>query len=421
MNRSFISVRLWHGLIAATMGLLAGCGGGGSSGGSNTPAVSAPPVSGQNVQAVRVGSGPAGLNVRVANLLYTSVRLCVPGTTTCQTIDHVLVDTGSTGLRLLRSAVNLPLAQALKSGKPLYNCVQFVDQSYMWGPVVEADVHMGGTQLDGQTASNLRIQLAGSFDAPPAPDDCAHTDLTPSNTVNDLGANGILGVGMALQDCSADCTSNSANARYHVRNGDGSTSGTTVLLTEQLHQPVSQFSAHNNGTIIQLPAVAANGADSASGYMIFGIGTASNNQPATATVLTPNPLGYFTTTFKGRVLSQGFVDSGSNGWFFGTLDAPDYTLCSNAPQWYCPSSTRSEQARNSTLYGQTSTVDFSVANANSLFNNRSAHAYSNLAGPTGDNQIFDFGLPFFYGRSVITAIDGRATTNELGAGPYVAY
>src|SRR5664279_5010150 len=51
-----------------------------------------------NVLPIVVDLGP--LN-NYANGSFATVTVCTPGTSTCQTIDHVLVDTGSIGLRLL--------------------------------------------------------------------------------------------------------------------------------------------------------------------------------------------------------------------------------------------------------------------------------------------------------------------------------
>ncbi|HET6899476.1 MAG TPA: DUF3443 family protein, partial [Vicinamibacteria bacterium] len=81
-------------LLAAL--LLPACGGG--AGGPTT--ASAPVVN--NVQPVQVDLGPTGDYV---NGIFTSVTICVPGTTRCQSIDDVLVDSGSVGLRLLASVV----------------------------------------------------------------------------------------------------------------------------------------------------------------------------------------------------------------------------------------------------------------------------------------------------------------------------
>ena len=406
-------------LLACTVWLLASCGGGGGKSDA-PPDVSTPLVTGANVQTLRIGPGPAGAG-RVVNLLYTSVRLCVPGTTTCQTIDHVLVDTGSTGLRLLSSAVNLSLPGAQVGGKPLYNCVQFIDQTHMWGPVMRADVYMGGSALDGQKAASLPIQLTGMAGSPAAPSTCAISGSTAITSVNDLGANGILGVGMAPQDCGQGCVTNANNRYYHALNADQTTTPVAVALIEQLQHPVSQFAGtDNNGVVISLPAVGPTGAASATGAMFFGIGTRGNNTPGTVSKLVPDGSGDFTTTFKGQSLSRGFVDSGSNGWFFNSGTDPALQPCTVAgyESWYCPTSTQALQAVNSSG-GVSSTVDFSIANAITLFSNPATYAMSNLGGPIGDNTAFDFGLPFFYGRTVYTAIKDRST--PLGTGPYVAY
>ena len=40
-----------------------------------------------------------------ANIPYVTVRVCAPNSTNCVTIDHVFLDTGSYGLRVLKSSV----------------------------------------------------------------------------------------------------------------------------------------------------------------------------------------------------------------------------------------------------------------------------------------------------------------------------
>ena len=99
--------------IAAIVGLLllaacGGSGGGASSGGSSSSSSSGgtPPPALTNFTTVTVDAGPAALNVgadayTATNVPYVTVTVCAPGSTTnCQTIDHVLLDTGSVGLRL---------------------------------------------------------------------------------------------------------------------------------------------------------------------------------------------------------------------------------------------------------------------------------------------------------------------------------
>jgi len=63
-----------------------------------------PPLSSTAAPAAAVG---------VVNTAYVTVTLCAPGGTTCQTIDHVSVDTGSYGFRVIASVLNSSLAQAL--------------------------------------------------------------------------------------------------------------------------------------------------------------------------------------------------------------------------------------------------------------------------------------------------------------------
>ncbi|MGA7321505.1 MAG: DUF3443 family protein, partial [Candidatus Sulfotelmatobacter sp.] len=111
-----------------------GCGGSSSS--SSSTSTTSPTqtivTSGANVAPISVNGGPSG---NYPDAGFTSVTVCVPGTTTCQTIDGVLVDTGSSGLRILSSALTLSLPQQNASdGNPVVECLPFVS-GYTWGPV----------------------------------------------------------------------------------------------------------------------------------------------------------------------------------------------------------------------------------------------------------------------------------------------
>ena len=142
---------LAFGALAALGAAIAGCGGGG--GGSSTPAPTPMPT--QNMQAVIVEKGPGGF----VNILFTSVTICAPGASSnCQTIDHIQVDTGSSGLRIIASVLSPALAlrqQTDASGNPIVECAQFVD-GFSWGPVKIADV-----RLAGEVASSVPIQVIG--------------------------------------------------------------------------------------------------------------------------------------------------------------------------------------------------------------------------------------------------------------------
>ena len=118
---------------------------------------------------------------------------------------------------------------------------------------------------------------------------------------------------------------------------------------------------------------------------------------------------------------MSFLDSGSNGLYFLNTNITGIPVCPppNTP-FYCPSNTQNLKAVNQGANGTGSgTVNFSVDNADSLFqNNPNASVFGSLAGP---NSLagFDWGLPFFYGRNVFTALEGRSTPG--GTGPYWAY
>ncbi len=70
------------------------------------------------------------------NGAFASATICAPGSTSsCVTIDNLLVDTGSTGLRVFQSAVSslkLPALDA-SNGSAAYDCVNFVDGSLPLG------------------------------------------------------------------------------------------------------------------------------------------------------------------------------------------------------------------------------------------------------------------------------------------------
>ena len=85
---------------AGTGGGAAGATGGSQSKGGTSGALS---TSDPNVLAVTIDSGPSGSSY--VNGPFATITLCEPGTNNCQTIDHLLIDTGSTGIRVLESVV----------------------------------------------------------------------------------------------------------------------------------------------------------------------------------------------------------------------------------------------------------------------------------------------------------------------------
>ena len=133
-------------LFLAGIILIAGCGGSPKVGSTST-STGGTGSSTSNVMAISVNGGPTfnqpggGL---YPNGAFASATICTPGSTSnCVTVNGLLVDTGSTGLRVLQSAVaslNLPAVNA-SNGSAAYDCVSFVDDSFMWGPVEKRRRH----------------------------------------------------------------------------------------------------------------------------------------------------------------------------------------------------------------------------------------------------------------------------------------
>jgi hypothetical protein len=387
-----------------------GCGGGSS---SKTNVIT---TSGANVAPITVNTGPSDSGFFYANGAFTSVTVCVPGTSTCQTIDEVLVDTGSYGLRIVSAPVltlSLPQENA-SDGNPMVECLQFLS-TYAWGPVQTADI-----QIAGEKASAVPIQVLSNSDYQ-VPSSCSSPSGDNStDTVVSLGANGILGVGQLPQDCGSNVTCPAAaNQYFSCASATATCIAVSATAAQQVQNPVSSFATDNNGVIIELPAVS--GAEATvSGSLVFGIGTESNNALGSATVYDadPNTLN-FSTSFNGADYSDAaFIDSGSNGYFFPDSSIPSCASTAAGDGFYCPASTVNLSATTQGYTSGSGTVDFSIANADTLFTiDPDDAAYGDLGASA--SGYFDWGLPFFYGQNVFVAIEGQNAPG--GTAPYWAY
>jgi hypothetical protein len=374
--------------------------------------------------------GPGPTNQTAFNIPTTTVKICLHGTTTCATVPNVLVDTGSPGLRLIASALgsfSTPFQQDQSTpGNFIVECLPFAD-GFTWGPVANVDVVIGG-----ETASSVPVNIiddTGNLE-PTAPTNCSNGAQNLSS-VSQLGANGVLGIGLFTVDCGSYCAlpvvqQTMGSLYYSCSTAPNSCNPVSEDMSLQVINPVAMFPTDNNGVILQLPAIPSTGQVSDTGYLVFGIGTESNNGLEGATVLTTDGSGFITTMYNGQTLPYGFLDSGSNGYFFPDSSIAVCTGFTNASEFYCPTTTPlSLSATNQGHNGTTTPVPFTIENLNDLNNTFFA---ANVGGPsTGinlgngitTNDIFDFGVPFFYGRTVFTAIAGAPAGSATG--PYFAY
>ena len=389
-------------VLAATAlcSIVLGCGGGHA---SSPPTVN-------NIQAIVVGGGP---NDNYANGLFTNITICVPGTSNCQNITNVLVDTESFGVRVLSSALgtlssSLP-QQKGANGSPVMECAQFAD-SVIWGPVKTADV-----KITGETAPSIPIQV---IDASTVPIPSACKSIGPAEEdLAALGANGILGIGFFIQDCGNSCSlSTSSNPGFYYSCAGSSCSVAAQSGNQQVQNPITAFAQDNNGVVIELPSVSGP-APNLTGSLTFGIGTAGANALGSAQVFIPDSSGNITTAFNGKQY-PGFLDTGSNAYFFLDSKTSGIADCSSTDNgFYCPSSPASLSATNSSAQGETSsTVNFTITSASQLFSTGD-FVLPSLGGP--NPGTFDWGLPFFIGRKVYVALEGHPT--PAGSGPFWAY
>jgi hypothetical protein len=397
--------------------LLAGCLGNKSS----TSAGGAPPPPVVNTMVVSVDTGPAA-DPGQTNHAYVTVKVCAAARATqCANIDHVLIDTGSWGLRLVRSVLTAGKvtlsSETDAKGQVIEECVKFGGGD-TWGPVALADI-----TLAGETASKLPVQIMDDTNTGAPPPAICGANGTLLNAVTGFHANGVLGIGVFAQDCGAACVSPATPLPiYYGCTSAGACTPENVALADQVTNPVTLFAADNNGVIVNMPnLVNANGDTSVQGELTFGLATQADNAlPATGlTVLGANAGGDFTATYNGGTTAlPAMIDSGTDDYAF---DDPSIPVCASGRflGFYCPTVAPQHLFAVNTGVGAnnaTNTVDFALADPNTFV--LTASAFGGLGGGGGSTNFF-WGMPFFYGRKVYIGIDQRTAASFTG--PFYAY
>ena len=429
-------MRLKSIVMATTFIVLCGCGGGGggNSSSSSTPTQSAklacgasPPAAplstDVNVQPVQVAATPAG---NFINTVLTTLTICKAGTASCVSIPNIQVDTGSTGLRLLHSQINslsiTPINDSLSN--PYGECLEFADGN-LWGGLGKVDVKF----TNGAIASGVTIQMIdddGVQQSTPAAD--CNTMLEDSLAT--LGVNGVLGVGLFLQDCGPGCATPPGYAQtYYDCPGAGGNlcTQTTISTALQVSNPIASIPGNNNGVILEFPAISTSGAVTVNGNMIFGIDTLANNGIAASTPVLATPdassgsavAGSFTASFNGNSNLLGFFDSGSSVYFFADSNITSCTVGSSP--YFCPSTAVGETLTLTGSNGATGQISITIGNAQSLFASSNSVAFNDIGAPLSNTSLvsaFDIGLPFFFGRSMYTGFENQTVVSP--SGPFFA-
>lgn len=405
-----------------------------------TTPVAPPPSNVANQVPVTVASGP----FNAVDTPYVSVTVCAPGTTTCQTVNDVTVDTGSTGLRLYASALNSRMLAALPavttaSGAPSAECAKTMTALF-WGSVRTADV-----KLAGEVASALPVQILAD-PAYPAPASCPGAPTLPLQS----HGNGVLGISSYRQDCGPGCASG-----YYACSGSVCTPQ-GVVTSAQVSNPVASFAQDYNGTIVTLPGVPAMGAPQVTGTLTFGLDTQADNSATNVggkyynappssgqlvgSLYCGNTCGSTAAPTYPVVLATGAATYDFGGQFLSTT--PQCTLankvlyCPGGDSWPAPApGTTTFTPMTTGFYtnvvapnGNTSTLTVSVADADQLLwagqggepAAGSTFVFDNLAANSDQLPLiagsFTLGLPFYLGRSVGTVLEGAAFSGGVGPG-----
>ncbi len=340
-----------------------------------------------------------GVSFDTMNMPYVTVTVC-DQSGKCVNVDHVLVDTMSTGFRVFSSALTgLNLATPGATANNLAECVTFMS-GYTWGPVKLATV-----KIAGEVATNVPIQVIADPSVATAPSACTGSGLPAYSTQSSFGANGILGVavwnadGQQYFDCSSgSCQSVSAGV-------------------DEVSNTVAQFSSDNNGVMLTLPSESGT-ASSATGTLTFGVDTQADDSQAGFSVLTTTYNGMMNGLFDGKSYPQTFVDSGSNTL---ALTMPSMsTYSSSGSSWINPSVATAYSVQLTSATGSanyTSSVTL-VPAGSYLYSGMPVMPNAAIA-LSGNPGMQDFGLPFFYGRTVAVTFSGQRT-NE-GTGPEIGF
>lgn len=376
---------------------------------------------GNNIMSVTVNGNQCGAH-QYANQPCVSVTICSPSNPTlCQTINNILLDTGSYGLRIFNSAITVPLTPIVKGTKALGECVQFGDGSSEWGPVEYAYVQLGN---EPKVAVPI-VAIDSNFQSAPGP--CTSAQSYPDISPAQSGFNGILGVGLFATDCGSSCATNMTNDQYFTCENNNCSCGATADLLAQVANPIAFLPTDNNGLILKLPAVASGGVPNLSGSLYLGVDTQANNSSAaTGSTLMANTFAHVRSKFGAFSSTNliSIIDSGSSVLFIPSIASlPDCGVIGsvNYSGLFCPETQQNLSAVNYNASGTSpSNVNFSVEKASTLYQSGNM-VFATMAASSGKDTsaMMDWGLPFFFGKNVIVGI--QAKVSGLGTGPYFAY
>lgn len=359
-----------------------------------------------------------GINGTALNRSYITLTICQVGTSNCQTIDHIVVDSGSTGLRINQSALTVGgLTPLSYNGAPIYQCMQYA-AGYAFGPVVNLDL-----RIAGESAFNIPVQIFEYNNPDMVPNSCSY-GMPPANLATGFGANGIIGIN-PISNPNNDYTPGG------VYTCDSNTC-TEVSNPNNIPQvlninPIAAFVNDNNGAIFSLPKVSSAATmESQLGTLTFGLNTQDNNQVSNSVsklLGSPNtdtwPVGFFIAN-TGSQNTVAMFDSGTPTY---SMNVPIPFCTSPYDNVYCPANgpytiiSMLSGVYGGTLIPLTSTiVNYSYLGG---FTNVMPYLGQSIVSiPSVANTLY--GLPAFFGNNIYLGFKGAGSSGSvtpLGQGP----
>jgi len=345
-----------------------------------------------------------------ANTPCVSVTLCEPGTNNCQTINNILLDTGSFGLRIFKSLLTIsPPALKNSAGQIYAECATF-GIGADWGSLASLDVSLNSSEK----ASSVPVQIIDdTFSNYASACQLGAVDTDPTNA----GFNGILGIGGFQSDCGDYCVSTAQNQIYYACDGISNCTESAIPLKLQVSNPIYGFSNDNNGVILAFPDISSTGAKDLSGVLILGIGTRTNNTPSSSDNFTTFPAdantGYISTNYNNYSFSALF-DTGTNGFVFSDNSITQCT--GNLSGFFCPGTELFLSTQiTSSVNQETKTLFFNINDTNILANTgNSVFNDIGYAQSSSSSDLFILGIPAYMNRVIVIGYDGKSS--PLGNG-----
>lgn len=360
---------------------------------------------------ISIGSG---LNGDGINTMYISLTVCANNSgTNCQTVDNIILDTGSFGVKINKSALPESFVLSLprvttNAGNEVYACNTF-GSGYVF-----ADEHYAVLNLAGTMTSNVILQAIENSPTAEIPDSC--TAKGPFDDFANFGANGIIGINPAIT------LGNSSLLLYKNINGiyepltNAEESGLPVLN----QNPLPSLATNNNGFVVSIPPVSQNTNTNVNGTLILGINTENNNKITAQTNLVVasesdlsvvcNSACFYSKITNPESTIPAVFDSGTNGWVFmsNTLPQCDYGYCPESPTIWTSSVYSYDFAANESYTISATISADEVVNGQSLsFAVMPGWGYYNY-----NNQTL-YGSPFFLGKNVYVVFPGTQNRNPI--------